>query len=180
VEFVDGAGQVLTLAGDDAARFDFEQESFSYALWLRSDALPGSIAVLSKGGRTSSEPGYATGIGDVWRTALSDGAIQIAAGYGEAAAYLGAWTMLAAHVDRGDDVLCAIANGYEETCMSIDAAGTIGSDLPLELGASFNGGIDQVRFYEGLIQRGAFPYEHQNLADPDFLVVGPEVVPTAR
>jgi hypothetical protein len=182
-----GSTDALTTAAPAPSALAFGSGSFTYELWVNAQPTPTrNPSPLWTGGSENAEAGYDFQLGsNVWGAEVvdTDTSLQFVS-LGQPGAFDGAWTQLAAVLDRSDEsseVMTTYANGALATTASVTFGSTTGSDA-FQIGrvgntTEFQGAIDEVRVIGAVLPAAWFGAEYRN-ADPmtraSFVMVGSE------
>lgn len=166
---------------DDPAdgSLDVDARSFSYSMWVKQAATHGPYDIgFYKGGTSASEPGYCImlGSGD-WEAKIHDGSAFDTVIFGPESQLRNRWVHLVAVLDRTAHTFVGFTDGQiaEQATSNLR---TLANTKQVRLGragtSNFEGAIDEVRVYDGVLSPEWIVAEHANLTDPGFVDVASE------
>ena len=113
--------------------------------------------------------------GSAWNAGVSSNGLVVTSRFGDAMDFDDAWTHLVAVVDRDANQLRVYANGMPADTADISALGPLSTAIEARIGRTdnyfYNGLIDEVRVFEGVLSPAWIAAEHANLTDPAFVTI---------
>ena len=177
----DGNDDTFTIDDPSDGSLDMGLTSFSYSMWLKVATPQAQFDTpFWKGGTSTGEIGFCilTGSGS-WNAKIHDGTNYADPKLGDQTTFANQWVHVAAVLDRSAQTFTAYANGAMTESQSSVPIGTLDNSLAFDLGRPhnffpFKGLLDEVRIYRHVLTGEWIAAEHSNLADPNFVVFGPE------
>jgi hypothetical protein len=175
----DGMDDSYGIADPGDGSLDVGMSSFSFTLWVKSNAVGMFDTPLWKGGTSTAEPGYCLITGtQFWNVKIHDGTTYVDPLVGNASQLANQWVHVAGVVDRTAHTFTAYANGALAQALPITGVGSLDNNLGFAIGrptnGAFKGLVDEVRIYPRALPPEWIAAEYANLATPSFEAFGAE------